>query len=48
MENLGPPMVCMGFESLQNQQARFVTMPEKKGDSIGGYYYYTFNYAKVC
>jgi predicted phage tail protein len=35
-----------GFESLQNQQARFVTMPEKKGDAIGGYYYYTFNYAK--
>ena len=32
-----------GFEPIESQRARFV---EKEGNSIGGYYYYTFNMSK--
>ena len=34
-----------GFEEVEAQKDRFVTM-EKKGNAIGGYYYYTYNFAK--
>lgn len=34
-----------GFEEVDAQKDRFVTM-EKKGNAFGGYYYYTYNFAK--
>jgi len=34
-----------GFEEVEAQKDRFVTM-KKKGNAIGGYYYYTYNFSK--
>jgi len=35
-----------GFEPISSQRERFTSLPAKKGNAIGGYYYYTYNFFK--